>query len=162
MSCRIALALVLALAGTTALAQSPVEPPPIADNSFLLEEAYNQEPGVIQHISLFQHTGDGAWAYAFTEEWPVGGQRHQLSVTLPLLATGEETGLGDAALNYRFQALGREGERTWFAPRLSLLLGNGSPSRGLGAGGAGLQVNLPLSVDLGERFVSHSNAGGTW
>ncbi len=30
------------------------ESAPIQDNSFLLEEAYNQEDGVIQHISYFR------------------------------------------------------------------------------------------------------------
>jgi hypothetical protein len=30
--------------------------PPIQDNSFLIEEAYNQEPGVVQHISVFTRT----------------------------------------------------------------------------------------------------------
>ena len=29
-------------------------PPPIQDNSFLIEEAYNQEKGVIQHIQTYQ------------------------------------------------------------------------------------------------------------
>ncbi len=43
---------------------------PIQDNSFLIEEAYNQEAGVIQHISTFERdleTHD--WLYAFTQEW---------------------------------------------------------------------------------------------
>jgi hypothetical protein len=31
------------------------EPGPIQDNSFLAEEAYNQEPGVVQHIQTFTH-----------------------------------------------------------------------------------------------------------
>ena len=30
---------------------------PISDNSFLIEEAYNQEPGVVQHISNFSPGG---------------------------------------------------------------------------------------------------------
>jgi len=29
---------------------------PIQDNSFLIEEAYNQESGVVQHISTFSHS----------------------------------------------------------------------------------------------------------
>lgn len=40
------------------------EPKKIADNSFLLEEAYNQEKGVVQHIQSFMYmhkTHD--WAY---------------------------------------------------------------------------------------------------
>ena len=33
---------------------SAAEVPKIEDNSFLIEEAYNQEPGIIQHIQTFQ------------------------------------------------------------------------------------------------------------
>ena len=57
----------------------------IEDNSFLIEEAYNQEPGVIQHISGFQYMKDKTWLCTFTDEWPVSGQEHQLSVTIPVL-----------------------------------------------------------------------------
>src|SRR5689334_25190441 len=55
----------------------------IQDNSFLIEEAYNKEYGVVQHISTstyFPESDD--WAYSFTQEWPVPGVRHQLSYTL--------------------------------------------------------------------------------
>ena len=44
---------------------------PIQDNSFLVEEAYNQEDGVIQHISLFQRLSTGDWAFTQTDEWPL-------------------------------------------------------------------------------------------
>jgi hypothetical protein len=147
-----------------ALVAAPTPPaePGIADNSFLLEEAYNQEFGVVQHISSFSRFGEGAWAYTFTQEWPAPGQRHQLSVTVPILEAGGATGVGDLSLNYRYQV--RDGSRgpLAFAPRLSLLLPTGSSSRGLGAGGAGLQVNLPVSLALGGRFVAHSNLGRAW
>lgn len=44
----------------------------IQDNSFLIEEAYNQEPGVVQHIQLFQYLKKSKeWLYTFTQEWPV-------------------------------------------------------------------------------------------
>lgn len=32
---------------------------PIQDNSFLIEEAYNQESGVVQRISIFERPDDG-------------------------------------------------------------------------------------------------------
>lgn len=57
----------------------------IMDNSFLIEEAYNQEDGVIQHIQTFQYLQKSkTWGYSFTEEWPVPGQTHQLSFTIPV------------------------------------------------------------------------------
>ncbi len=51
-------------------AQTPPSPPPISDNSFLVEEAYNQESRVVQHISTFSRGSDGGWIYTFTQEWP--------------------------------------------------------------------------------------------
>ena len=59
--------------------------PAISDNSFLVEEAYNQEPGVVQHINGFMwRRRVGAWLYTFTQEWPLVGHAHQLSYTVPL------------------------------------------------------------------------------
>src|SRR5438552_7990975 len=57
---------------------------PIQDNSFLAEEAYNQEPGVVQHIQTFTRLWNSkTWAYSFTQEWPVPSHwRHQLSYTV--------------------------------------------------------------------------------
>lgn len=136
---------------------------PIADNSFLMEEAYNQEPGVVQHISTFSRvTGQKGWAYSFTQEWPAPGQRHQLSYTLPIAQSGSATGMGDLMLNYRLQAMYDEETGLAFSPRLSLSLPTGDKNKGLGVGGTGLQVNLPLSKTLGSSVVSHWNAGATY
>ena len=139
---------------------------PIEDNSFLVEEAYNQESRVVQHIFTWMRAREGgAWVFAFTQEWPALGQRHQLSYTIPVerLADAESgaRGLGDAGLNYRFQWLGVHGGPVAFAPRLSVLFPTGDSDRGLGAAAAGLQVNLPVSVTLSRRLVSHTNAGLT-
>jgi hypothetical protein len=163
MACTLAAALfALGAAG----AAPPDEPGPIQDNSFLIEEAYNQEPGVVQHISAFTRDDEGAWAYAFTQEWPAPRQAHQLSVTLVWLETADPergaSGLSDAALNYRWQAAGDGQSRLALAPRLSVLVPTGDEERGLGSGHAGLQVNLPLSLRLSPGLVAHSNAGATW
>jgi hypothetical protein len=140
------------------------EAAPIADNSFLIEEAYNQEAGVVQHISTFTRPdGGGAWSYSFTQEWPLRGSTHQLSYTVPVLnESGTGTGIGDLALNYRYQLLGDEGDRPHVAPRLSLLLPTGSESRGRGAGGFGIQTNLPVSLRPRPWLALHGNAGLTW
>src|SRR5919198_1486432 len=100
---RIAVGLAALIVPSVARAQ---ESPAIADNSFLLEEAYNQEPGVVQHISAWQRSlRSAAWLFTFTQEWPLGGQAHQLSYTLPVQRTDSpsETGFSDAVLNYRYQ-----------------------------------------------------------
>jgi hypothetical protein len=134
----------------------------IQDNSFLIEEAYNQERGVVQHISAFERVEGGDWGYAFTQEWPLGGIRHQLSYTIPVLNTdGNGTGLGDVALNYRYQLVGTPEASTVIAPRLSLLLPTGDEAEGRGAGALGLETNLPATLVVGERFVTHVNAGAS-
>jgi hypothetical protein len=138
------IALVVA-AAANAVAQQPV---PIQDNSFLMEEAYNQERGIVQHISTLLRAGR-SWAYSFTQEWPLAGQRHQLSFTIPV-----EKGVGDVALNYRQQVAGIGGG-TAFAPRVSILV----PTRR--DGGTAVQLNLPVSVTLARPLVAHLNAGAT-
>jgi hypothetical protein len=153
--------LVALSAATGVFAQEPDAP--IADNSFLIEEAYNQEPGVIQHINAFARARNGDWVYTFTEEVPIKSQKHQFSVTVPFQKvgnfTGGERGFGDVALNYRYQIVGNR--QTSVAPRFSLLLPTGDASRERGAGGVGFQFNLRASVRLSRKFVAHSNAGFT-
>jgi hypothetical protein len=134
----------------------------IQDNSFLLEEAYNQEAGVVQHISAFQRIDGGDWAYNFTQEWPLGGIRHQLSYTLPVEnLQGFGTGLGDIGLNYRYQLAGNPQARTVVAPRLTVLLPTGDEDEGRGQGGVGFQVNVPVTVVASDKVVTHWNAGAT-
>ncbi|MBI1954815.1 MAG: transporter [Acidobacteria bacterium] len=140
---------------------------PIEDNSFLIEEAYNQEQGVVQHISVFSHFWKSEdWSYKFTQEWPFpGAARHQLSYDTEILQSGEFSGsgmgLGDLSLNYRYQLLGDGTARLAFAPRLSLSLPTGRAKLGHGLGTTAVQANLPLSVVGGERWVMHLNAGTT-
>ena len=54
----------------------------IQDNSFLIEEAYNQEAGVVQHIQTLRRIRRD-WFYTFTQEWPLGSQAHRFSYTVP-------------------------------------------------------------------------------
>ena len=159
----------LVLSGSIAAAQAPAPAaaPPIRDNSFLIEEAYNQEWGVVQHVGTFQKTrGSRAWAATFTQEWPAPGERHQLSYTVPLLRTvvdaGYAVGLGDVALNYRYQVAMRPGSAFALAPRVSLSMPVGDEQRDRGEGTLGLELNLPASLEMGRLFVTHFNAGARW
>ncbi|HKA36806.1 MAG TPA: transporter [Thermoanaerobaculia bacterium] len=139
---------------------------PIQDNSFLLEEAYNQEEGVVQHITTFQRFRGGSWSATFTQEWPVPGQTHQLSYTVAWARVGGEEdfseGIGDVALNYRYQLAGNGDAKFACAPRVSVLIPTGDSSRGLGSGSAGLQFDVAASTVLSSRFVAHTNLGSTW
>jgi len=138
----------------------------IRDNSFLVEEAYNQEAGVVQHISTFQRAWrDNTWVSTFTQEWPLGGPKNQLSWSAAWLhpnAVRGGSGFGDLGVNWRRQIGGAEDDRAAFAPRVTVLVPTGSDEDGRGFGGPGLQGNLPLSFTISDRFVSHTNAGGTY
>jgi hypothetical protein len=158
--------LLSALLLATALTAQEKKEGPIQDNSFLVEEAYNQEPGVVQHISTFtRYQGSKDWIYTFTQEWPVGGLAHQLSYTLPWQRLGAsldgKQAFGDIALNYRYQLLGDGNAKVALAPRLSVLLPTGDARLGYGRGAAGVQIMLPISWVLSDAFVSHSNLGAT-
>lgn len=145
----------------------------IMDNSFLVEEAYNQEKGIVQHIATAQYgtqTGSGPddyfWYLAFTQEWPLLSQTHQLSYTIPYISlhtVGQnDSGLGDVLLNYRLQAYFDAETLTAFAPRASLILPTGDPDLGLGEDTVGFQGNLPFSTTIGDKAFLHLNAGLTY
>ena len=141
----------------------------IEDNSFLIEEAYNQEPGVVQHIFVASFNNDSrrrGWSFNFTQEWPVFSQDHQFSYTVPsyhYIDGGDRIyGLGDILLNYRYQALMEDELKPAFAPRFSLILPTGNRSRGTGDGVVGYQWALPFSKKLGPRFAMHANLGLTY
>lgn len=151
----------LVLASTSLSAQAPAtEQPivPLADNSFILEEAYNQEAGVVQHISIMQRGESDAINSSFTQEWPLGSQIHQFSYTIPLTrpeGPSAKMGLGDIALNYRLQALGGGEAKLAVAPRLSFSLPSGRNARGRGSYGIG--AGLPISYELSPLIVTHTN-----
>jgi hypothetical protein len=136
----------------------------LQDNSFLIEEAYNQEPGVVQHILAIRKQGRD-WDLAFTQEWPFFSQDHQLSYSIPyarLRSSGQRaSGIGDVMLNYRYQAWTETMSRPAFSPRVSLIVPSGDDRRGLGDGSSGLQFNLPFSKIVGDRVSLHANAGYT-
>jgi hypothetical protein len=154
------------VAGLLCLAPPLVAQDRIEDNSFLIEEAYNQGPGIVQHISTFARATGGDWEYTFTQEWPFLSQKNQLSFTIPLANLSDGSGdsrtrIGDVALNYRRQLLGVGGGNLALSPRLSIILPTGDETTGHGAGGLGFQTNLPLSIVLSNRLVTHYNAGFT-
>lgn len=136
----------------------------VQDNSFLIEEAYNQEAGVIQHISNWRRLNND-WFYTFTQEWPVVTQLHQFSYTLPYswLRSGSDhqSGFGDLQLNYRYQLSFESADRPAIAPRASLILPTGDESKGLGSGSTGFQFNLPVSKIVTDNITLHGNAGFT-
>jgi DtxR family transcriptional regulator, Mn-dependent transcriptional regulator len=155
--------MLLSLAATATAQQGgaanpPVEPFKISDNSFLVEEAFNQEAGVFQNIFNAARS-NGDWAATFTQEWPVVIQAHQFSYTLSWGSAAGDAVFGDTMLNYRYQAMLEGPGRPAFSPRVSLILP--TASEGAGDESAGLQFNLPFSKQTGDVYW-HWNAGLTW
>ena len=163
-----AVALMLML-GLPAQAQTPGPAPPaqavespfgIEDNSFLVEEAFNQDPGVVQNIFGPTRTA-GQWAGSFTQEWPAPSMTHQLSYTLAFVNAASGFGASDTLVNYRFQMLTEGPGRPAVAPRASLVIPTGSVEDGRGIGSYGLQTDLAASKRRGSIYW-HGNAGFTW
>jgi hypothetical protein len=132
----------------------------IEDNSYFIEEAYNQEFRIVQHISTgYYQTNMKSFLYSFTQEWPAGGQNHQLSYTIPYQSMNAGArGLGDILINYRYQ-MWDEDNWGWIAPRISLVLPTGNTSMNLGNGVLGIQGCIPLSKRWSNELISHFNIG---
>lgn len=160
---------VLSLAGAlliagVATAQTPASgaassaPFEIIDNSFFVEEAFNEERGIVQNIFAWTRH-DGGWEATFTQEWPAPSMTHQLSYTVPFSGGNVPVHLGDVLVNYRVQALSEGAHQPACAPRLTAILPTG-PSDDNGDP-PGLQVNLPFSKQVRDVYI-HWNAGLTW
>lgn len=136
----------------------------IEDNSYFIEEAYNQEDGVVQHISNGYYTLSPSkdFMYSFTQEWPVKTQKHQFSYTLGYswLNSNAVHGIPDFMINYRYQLTGHDDFLT-MSPRFSISLPTGNESKGLGRGAIGYQFNLPMSKRISNGIAFHANAGYT-
>ncbi len=163
----VAICLVSGLRVLASAQREPIEI--IEDNSFLIEEAYNQEPGVVQHIFQSAYSSDPrqrGWTFAFTQEWPMYGQDHQFSYTIPgyhLIDEGDrQYGVGDVLLNYRYQALEEGPGKPAFSPRFSLIIPTGSRDKGTGNGVVGYQWSLPFSKKVASRLALHANLGITY
>jgi hypothetical protein len=124
----------------------------ISDNSFLIEEAYNQDPGVVQHIHLLQYSGEESDVVcSFTQEWPLAGRKHQVSYTIPYVLS-PVTELSDIQLNYRYEIY--SSEKLSIAPRLTAQLPTAASIQY-----RGIIFSLPASIILSRKWVMHLNAG---
>jgi DtxR family Mn-dependent transcriptional regulator len=157
---QVARAIVLLVLCSSAARAQASQPFAITDNSFLIEEAFNQSAGIVQSIGTFQIGARDEWEAVLTQEWPLFGQSHQISYSIPYAAFTGARGVGDVMVNYRFQWTTEKGGIPAFAPRLSLILPTGDDARGLGYAGAGWQVNLPFSKQLRDVYL-HWNIGFT-
>jgi hypothetical protein len=156
--------LLAALAGAASAqdATAPGTPAPFAitDNSMLVEEAFNQDAGVVQNMLQVGVSEQHEWVTTFTQEWPLFGHRNQISYTLTYESLGDASGFTDTQLHYRFQIRDESAHGPAIAPRVSLFLPTGDSARALGEGHPAWQMNLPVSKQFGDFYV-HWNAGFT-
>ena len=143
--------------------------PAFEDNSFLLQEAINQEKGVMQFISnfYFDNLRGGDFLYSFTHEIPVSSTRHQINYTfyyhvLQKTASAEKSdGIGDLNIGYQFMATGKK-DWAMVVPGITLILPTGKAISGNGTGGLGGQINLAVTKRLSHSIITHYNAGFTF
>ena len=133
---------------------------PIEDNSFLVEESYNQEEGVVQFIQVYQKEAKTEnWNYTFINEYPFFSQTHQLSFEVPIahLESNNKSQIEDLKLNYRNELFRNETVVTTL--RLSTTLPTGDYEKGFGVGASGYETALLASVQIAPRWVQHWNVG---
>jgi len=155
--------ILLALSSGAVAAEPEKETPPIEDNSFLIEEAYNQDTGIYQHIQYLRLNKNNDWEYNFTEEMPLSGRKHQLSFGVTVLhpeATADfeaTTGIGDIAVNYRYELIGQDHFK--MTPRFSVYLPTGNSQKGRGDGVVAYDIMIPTTHILSDAWVMHGNLG---
>lgn len=155
--------LILCCSSLAGFASAEVPARAIQDNSFFVEEAFNQEAGVVQHIfSVTKLFSSGDTDISLSQEWPLFGQKHQFSYSVVYDRTTEEEAFGDTRLNSRLQALTEKDCVPAFAPRFTLVIPTGDSAKGFGYGRLGYEVNLPLSKVVSDRLTLHWNAGGSF
>lgn len=151
--------LLLAPALVSAQSAAPAPPPVVQDNSFLMEEAYNQETGIVQHIFILRADRGDDFDGAFTQEWPLGSITHQLSYDIPFVRSQGASGLGDLRINYRYQLRGSGETRLAISPRVSVTFPTGDWKHNRGGGAVGIETMLPASYVISRLFTTHTNVG---
>lgn len=139
------------------------------DNSFLFDEAINQEKGIMQYVSnlYFDNVNGGNLLYNFTQEIPVGGEQHQLNYSIlyhidRVTPTGQRSsGFGDIAIGYHYKVSGKR-DKLMVIPGISIIIPTGNSQEGRGIGGPGIQSTVTFTKRLSHRLVTHYNIGYTF
>lgn len=150
----------LVILGSTLIFASLALAQKVEDNSFLVEEAYNQEEGVVQFIQLYQKDSrTKSWGYTFINEFPMFSQTHQFSYEIPVAYNEglEKTQVRDIKINYRAELI--RNEQFVATARFSTILPSGNVKFGFGSGKVGLETALLTSVQIHPKWTQHWNFG---
>lgn len=161
------LAIFLSAAGGEAAESRPIDG--FSDHSFLIEEAYNQERGEVQHIFNAVYTNDfrrRGWSFNFSQEWWLFSEEHQIAYSIPFYRLWDEgerqRGIGDVSVEYRYQLLEEESYVPALAPKFGLILPTGNRDKGTGNGVVGYEWGLAASKKVAARLALHANLGLTY
>lgn len=164
----LALTMTFAFALRLALAQDVGD---FEDNSFLIEEAYNQESGVVQHIATLKNERETVrgnrtsnTAFSFSQEWPIFGQRWQFAYGVKLFNVDFEDrdstasfvatlGVQQLDLSLRYQAISGDDSPIAVAPELGFTKRNEHKGRK----DSGVGFTIPASARLSKRLAAHAN-----
>lgn len=132
----------------------------IEDNSFLLEEAFNQEWGVYQFIQKYQTFNKaGTYDYAFENEIPITDKEFQFSYEIPVAQAedGRPGYIGDMSLSYRWQPLNKDG--FLISERFGLIVPTGNVKKDAGNGVYGFEFMQAATLTINEKWMNHWNFG---
>lgn len=132
----------------------------LQSNDFLVDTAYLQEKGELQHSFTLTRTNRRNWSTNFSEEISLGSEKHQLSFSLPSQLVGnspkKHRGFGDIQIEYNYGLFGDSESRITVSPGFGLSLPSGNARKELGAGATGVSFKIPVGVMLGDRLASNS------
>jgi hypothetical protein len=134
----------------------------IEDNSFLLEEAFNQEWGVYQFIQTYttQNVARG-YEYTFENEIPITDKTQQFSYEFAVARQDAKShgAISDVTLNYRLQPYNKDG--VLLADRFGLIIPTGDVDKNAGNGVYGFEFMQAATILINEDFATHFNFGFT-
>lgn len=131
----------------------------IEDISMFIEEAFNQEAGIIQHISNFFFDAE-SFSCFYSQEIPLKDYWLQFSYTIKY-STGKFSGFSDLFINYR-PTIWYKKHWALVAPGFTFILPSGDSRKGLGNGAWGGQFILAVTKRISRRTATHWNAGYTF
>jgi len=163
------LAVLTLFSGVMARAAEPRPIDGFSDHSFLVEEAYNQERGEVQHTFNAVYGNDfrrRGWSFNFEQEWWLFTEDHQVAFSIPFSHLREEgekqRGVGDILIEYRYQLTEEGPNIPAVAPKFGLILPTGNRDKGTGNGVVGYEWSIAASKKVASRLALHANLGLTY
>lgn len=136
----------------------------LQSNDLLVETPYTQERGEVQHTFRLGRTRAETWAATFEQEWPLWSAKHQLSFTVPSQLGRNDAGargFGDVTVEYAYQLIGNNESRVTLTPKLGVSFPTGKVAQELGIGAPGVEVSVPVGVQLTPSFGMVSNVAAS-